>query len=1024
MTSDPWKIGVLGWDRETRRRLERAIAANLPRATLLTAAPDPAGIAQVAAAGPDLLLLAVADDWVAGCALCRSLKQEAQLALAPILLLAPTQVDGPQRDAAVAAGADGFLADPFSPADLFTQVRAMAALKAVNQPLPDANAPLLARIAALEAELAAYIQSEASLRKSQAALNLILNTVPQSIFWKDREGRYLGCNQVFADAAGLNNPAEIIGKTDFDLPWPLTEAEAYRADDRQVLESGQAKLHIIEPLQTADGARLWIDTSKLPLTDVDGQPYAVLGVYEDVTDRRRTTHTLARFFDQRGALNLIADFDSIIVRANDGWESLLGYSRAELEGASFMDLVHPDDRAATLAEMSRLGQGETTLNFENRYRHQDGSYRLFRWSALASIEDQLVYATAHDLTARDRAERALVESEERYRALLEQAPIGIAVHDRNVILFVNPAGAQMFGAASPAEVTGRPVVDFVHESSLELMAERARQRHAGRHIAPRAEYVCVRLDGTLIDVEVHSSMLRLQGAPVVQIIMRDITEQKRADAERARLLAELEAQATQIAQILDTVPEGVLLLEHTGEVLYANPTGVRDLKALAQAAVGDHLTHLGELPIAVLLESQPGSPWHETHAGQQAYVTIARPLPTPTGATGQWVVVIDDVTQERALHAQLQQQERLAAVGQLAAGIAHDFNNILAVITLQGSLAAQTPALPARVGERLTVINDQAIHATRLIQQVLDFSRRAVLERRLLDLAALLQEQVALLVRTLPEHIAVTLDYGPEDYVVLADATRIQQMVMNLAVNARDAMPHGGRLRLSLARTTQAPHAETDQRQWVCLTIADTGTGIPPEIMAHMFEPFFTTKEPGRGTGLGLAQVYGIVKQHEGDVAVRSTPGQGATIVIYLPAMSPSVAPAARPAAFQTTSVPARVLLVEDNPLLLEAMSDILTALGCEVVCAGNGQAALAVLDEQGSAIDIVLTDLIMPQLGGDALLAEMRAHGLRTPVVILSGHPLEGELVELKQLGLAGWLLKPPDIKELAQLLASVRTA
>jgi len=582
----------------------------------------------------------------------------------------------------------------------------------------------------------------------------------------------------------------------------------------------------------------------------------------------------------------------------------------------------------------------------------------------------------------------------------------------------------MFGAASPAEVTGRPVVDFVHESSFALMAERARQRHAGGHIAPRAEYVCVRLDGTLIDVEVHSSMLRLQGAPVVQIIMRDITEQKRADVERARLLAEIDAQATQIAQILDTVPEGVLLLEHTGEVLYANPTGARDLKALAQAAVGDHLTHLGELPIAVLLESQPGSPWHETHAGQKTYATIARPLPTPSGATGQWVVVIDDVTQERALHAQLQQQERLAAVGQLAAGIAHDFNNILAVITLQGSLAAQTPGLPARVGERLTVINDQAIHATRLIQQVLDFSRRAVLERRPLDLAALLQEQVALLVRTLPEDIAVTFDYGPEEYVVLADATRIQQMVMNLAVNARDAMPHGGRLRLSLVRTAQAPHAESDKRQWVCLTIADTGTGIPPEIMAHMFEPFFTTKEPGRGTGLGLAQVYGIVKQHEGDVTVRSTPGQGATIVIYLPAMSPSVAPAARPASFQTTAVSARVLLVEDNPLLLEAMSDILTVLGCEVACAGNGQAALAVLDEQGSAIDVVVTDLIMPQMGGNALLAEMRARGLRTPVVILSGHPLEGELVELKQLGLAGWLLKPPDIKELAQLLASVLAA
>ena len=240
------------------------------------------------------------------------------------------------------------------------------------------------------------------------------------------------------------------------------------------------------------------------------------------------------------------------------------------------------------------------------------------------------------------------------------------------------------------------------------------------------------------------------------------------------------------------------------------------------------------------------------------FEAIARPLAVPQTDLpgGRWVVVIDNVSQERALRVQLQQQERLAAVGQLAAGIAHDFNNILAIIALQGTIAAQAPDLPARVGERLRIINEQITHATRLIQQMLDFSRRAVLDRRPLDLAVFLKEQAELLARTLPEHIEVKLECTPDDSVVLADPTRLQQLVMNLALNARDAMPRGGSLKLALTRHETPPQPALPAGPWLQLTIADSGDGITPAAMAHLFEPFFTTKPPGRGhwagTGAGL----------------------------------------------------------------------------------------------------------------------------------------------------------------------------
>jgi len=255
--------------------------------------------------------------------------------------------------------------------------------------------------------------------------------------------------------------------------------------------------------------------------------------------------------------------------------------------------------------------------------------------------------------------------------------------------------------------------------------------------------------------------------------------------------------------------------------------------------------------------------------------------------------------------------------------------------------------------------------------------------------------------------------------VVLADPTRLQQMLMNLAVNARDAMPAGGALQLRLTRQETASRPGRPAGPWVRLEVADSGTGIPPQVLSHIFEPFFTTKSRGQGTGLGLAQVHGIVKQHDGEIVVHSPPGQGVTFTIYLPIVA-GIAPAvAVPEVVAQQGNGERILIVEDNAALLNAMSDIVEMLGYDVVSASNGAEALAMLEAPGNAIALVLSDLVMPVMGGEALLAAIQARELAVPMVMLSGHPLESELEELKAHGLAGWLLKPPDVDQLARLLA-----
>jgi CheY-like chemotaxis protein len=293
-----------------------------------------------------------------------------------------------------------------------------------------------------------------------------------------------------------------------------------------------------------------------------------------------------------------------------------------------------------------------------------------------------------------------------------------------------------------------------------------------------------------------------------------------------------------------------------------------------------------------------------------------------------------------------------------------------------------------------------------------------------MDLISFLEGQMELLERTLPESIAIRFAHETGDYNVNADPTRMQQVIMNLALNARDAMPKGGELRIHLERISvkdnkEAPLAEMDVGEWVCLMVSDTGTGILPDVFPHIFDPFFTTKAPGEGTGLGLAQVYGIVKQHGGHVDVMTELGKGTSFALYLPSLTVEPMQASR----SETAAPSlgrgeTILVVEDNQPLQKGLMDSLKLLNYRVLTAANGQQALAILEEHGE-VALVVSDLVMPEMGGQALFHALKERGLDLPVVMLSGHPMESELVSLQAQGLAGWLLKPPSLEQLAQLIA-----
>jgi PAS domain S-box-containing protein len=635
---------------------------------------------------------------------------------------------------------------------------------------------------------------------------------------------------------------------------------------------------------------------------------------------------------------------------------------------------------------------------------------------------------------------------------------------------MNPVAEHLTGWRE-AEAIGQPlkkVFYILHEETREPVEDPVGQVQRAGHVVSLAEHtLLVARDGTECPITDSAAPIQDERDAMISgvvLIFRDQTQARAA--QRA-----LQKSHEQMAQILATVPAGVMLLDAEGHVLQTNPTAAEALGVLVGDDVGPRLTHLGDRPLAEWL-TPPSTDglWHEIKAQGRTFEAIARPVEHDFEPE-HWVLVVNDVTREREVRVQLQQQERLAVVGQLAAGIAHDFNNIIAIILLHAHIMEREESLTERDRERLSIIRQQAWHASRLIEQILDFSRRAVLERQSLDLLSLFKEQVKLLQRTLPENVAIFLEHGLDAYIVHADPTRMQQMLTNLAVNARDAMPDGGALRIALTRVAALPDraatsdgadssaaslhlprlgaeamalrksrgADTGALEgvsgWIRLMVSDTGTGIEPDVLPHIFEPFFTTKGPGEGSGLGLAQVYGIVRHHEGYIDVTTKVGEGTMFTIYLPALEthqPEVQIMKDQAFVQGAGE--TILVVEDETTLRQALVENLELLNYNVLEAADGHEALDVLthsqgrglgaiEERCASRDIalVLSDLVMPEMGGQALFQAMQQRGLNVPMVILSGHPMESELGSLEGRGLAGWMLKPPDMEQLSQLLARV---
>ncbi|MBC7367609.1 MAG: PAS domain S-box protein [Undibacterium sp.] len=673
---------------------------------------------------------------------------------------------------------------------------------------------------------------------------------------------------------------------------------------------------------------------------------------------------------------------------------------AEARAFGVMNFVLPLDREKFLGLMERVmagGHGELAYQI----RGKQGTVRWLEMNAtpLRDGDDRVtaLLGVTRDVTARRQAEEALRLA----RFTVDNATLAMFwVGPDAGIVDANAAASRLLGYEL-AELRGLRVPDI----DVEFSAERWPRHWADLKSAASLEFQSRqrKKDGSLIDVSISTHHLRFGTGELSCAFVQDITEQKRAEDARRK-------SEEQLKLIFSAVADGIVVHDRDLAIIQCNASAERMLGLSAEEVTGrtsvdgrwravreDGRPFPGEAhPAAVALTT--GRAVRDTVMGVHkpdgvlTWISVnAEPLRDARGGVTMVVSSFSDITASRALQEQVRQARKMEVVGQLAGGVAHDFNNILTAMMLNIQFMETDGRLPEEFRSPLDDLQGMARRAAKLTEQLLLFARRRVMQVQALEFNASITSVVKLLRRLLGEHIAVEVRLAPETLWINADGGMLDQVVMNLCVNARDAMPEGGTLVIEtdLAQLG-APLARAEARpgRFARLRVSDTGSGMTPEVLAHLFEPFFTTKEVGKGTGLGLATVHGIIHQHEGWLEVESAPGRGSTFTVYLP-LAPAVekAPVAEPRA-ELRGGTETILLVEDEEAVRLVASSLLRRLGYRVLEASHGPEALGIWETRGAEIDLLITDMVMPQgLTGMALAQKLQREKPTLGVILMSGY-------------------------------------
>jgi PAS domain S-box-containing protein len=871
---------------------------------------------------------------------------------------------------------------------------------------------------------------------------LLINVVPSPVFYKNREGVYLGCNRAFEEFVGKPS-TEIAGKTVYDIT-PEEMADKYRAKDEELFQNpGQQTYEWT--ITTSSGEVRNVIFNKATFQDATGRVAGLVGVISDITDQKQTEDRLKeseeRFRELAEMLpETIYEMDlrGNITYANQKAYKQFGYTRKDVEsGLNAYDMILPEHRQRALNNVKDIVNGKDTGLSEYTALRKDGSTfdALFGTTAIRR-EGTVVGLRGFiiDITERKEIEEQLYEQRSQYSALFHGITDAVFVHHiaddggPGRIIDVNEAACNLLGYCKE-ELIDRDIADIDIPESVVVAHKIVEKLKAGQNVL--FEQIHMAKDGKRIPVEVHSRTFHYKGGLAILSTVRDITGRKQAEKairESQQLLEQTFSSLKDAIFVIDLPKRKILNCNSAAceifgydrnEMVGRKPDFLhvdKDSADLFKAEVRRATEGEGHLSVPEFkMKCKDGTVIFTEHSVSS--------LRDDRGDCIGWVSLIRDISKRKELQRRLQQAQKMEAIGTLAGGIAHDFNNILTPVMMQAELALLEAAEGNPTRANLQEILEAGYRAKSLVKQILAFSRETENKRESLSITPIVKECLKLLRSTLPSTITIETHIDSEPGNVLADPTQVYQLLMNLCTNAAHAMRgQNGVLTVNVRETDiTRENARRDldlgPGKYVKLSVSDTGHGIDPHVRERIFEPYFTTKDRGEGTGLGLSTVHGIVTNYGGAVSFESEVGRGSTFAVYLPSIQRQI-PSTSPREIDLPGGNERILVVDDEDPMVKALGSTLKKLGYFVFATTSSMEALEEIKSNTVEYDLMITDQTMPNMTGIELARAALKESENLPIILCTGFSDQVDEEKAKQVGITKYLLKPILMKDMAHAI------
>jgi two-component system cell cycle sensor histidine kinase/response regulator CckA len=732
-------------------------------------------------------------------------------------------------------------------------------------------------------------------------------------------------------------------------------------------------------------------------------------VYQDL---RKSQELYRAIVESSTDVLTLIDLKGRVVYASPAHEAVTGYTLAEIQNTRSMSRIHPEDAEGVAGVVAESLAGGTPEPYVARFRHADGHWLTMEGiTAIVRNESgkpEMLLAIARDVTDRLAQEAFLRKTQELYRTVVENSRDVILRFDLDGnVQYASPSQRALLGYSEEELVGANAFAIIVHPDDAQGVRESVANALSGGESRPYAARVRHR-DGHWVDVEgLPAPIPGEDGRPAaILAVFRDITERTRIEESRRRALESLAREKEATERLIESANAMVVSLDRSGRISTFNAEAERVTGYSREEVAGrdwfDFLTPRERYPeVWEMFESSMlrGAMPEEfqnallTKSGEERSVSWRNGLVYSEDGELQGLTAFGiDQTQRLNLEEQLRQAQKMEAIGQLAGGIAHDFNNLLTAITGYGDLALAKMADDDPVRRNIQEMCRAGERASVLTKQLLAYSRKQVLQPKVLRLNEVVEGMDGMLSRLLGEQVELSANLAGDLGYTRADPGQIEQVLMNLAINARDAMPEGGRLTITTANVELdeqfgRQHVGAEPGDYVMLAVSDTGVGMARETLDRVFDPFFTTKPAGQGTGLGLSTVYGIVTQTGGHIWPYSEPGRGTSFKVYLPRVWERVADREEHAALPSSGGTETVLLVEDEDIVRMLVHEMLENDGYSVLTASSGEAALELSRSYAGRIDVLMTDVVMPGLSGQQLAERLVAERPEVLVVFASGY-------------------------------------